>query len=390
MKKLTRVLVLLLIFSVVLSGCSKNDSKNKNADDKVVVAKINGESIYKDELIYLYDKEKIAYGITEEMENDSTMSGSIKQFKLDILDNMVNNRLLEQKAGEEGFKKDDSYLEKAETYYNDTIKRIAEDMEKEDKDSEEETDVDYNEEAKKYLDEYISKSGFTTDEYLKLLADQIFLDEYIKNLVSDVEANEAEVKDYYDEQLEEQKEKGKASSGHISIFEGNKVRIKYIMFDLPYEEITEYESMMMGGKIEEAKEYAKEKLAAIKPKADEAYEKINSGESFEDMLDEYAPNIWVDQLEDGYLMERNDPYLASLEEDVFSLKKGEVSDIIETDYGYFIVKAYEIIDEKTYSFDEKKEEIKDLLDNTMKAEKFNDTLSQWVEESEIEIFEGKI
>lgn len=381
------IFALILILAVLLTGCSKG----KNDDSKIVIAKVNGESITKGELLEQYDREKGMFGITEDMEGNEAMQDQIKQFKLDVLDNMINNKIVLQKANENGFKKDDSYFKEAEAFYNDMVKKLAAEMEKNaaaepDPSSED----DYNKQAKEYIDDYLDQNGWTMDEYLDIVADQIFMDKFCDSIVADVKAAEEDIREYYYDQLEEQTGLGYAKQGQVSIVHGDQVKIKYILIDLPYEVITEYQTKLTGGDSEGAKDFINEKLAELKPDAEEILSRLNNGESFENLLEEVNPGVWVDELENGYLMSKDDPYLVDIEDTVFSMKKDEVSDIVETMFGYFIIKAYELVDAKTYTLEEKNDEIEAFVTDKLKSEKLKELIDDWVNQSEIKIFEDKL
>ena len=56
------------------------------------------------------------------------------------------------------------------------------------------------------------------------------------------------------------------------------------------------------------------------------------------------------------------------EEASLKLEVDEISDLVPTVYGYHIIKAYEKSEEAIFTFEEKRDEIKELLDREKKNE----------------------
>ena len=101
------------------------------------------------------------------------------------------------------------------------------------------------------------------------------------------------------------------------------------------------------------------KKKEAKKKAEEALKKVKSGEDFAQVAKEYSEDSTASN--GGELGTFGKGQMVSeFENAAFSMKPGEISDIIKTQYGYHIIKVTERVDEQK-SYDDVKDEIKSTL-----------------------------
>ena len=99
--------------------------------------------------------------------------------------------------------------------------------------------------------------------------------------------------------------------------------------------------------------------AATKAKIDSVYEKIKAGEDFAELAKRYSddPGSKEKGGDIGFIQRRT--LAKPLDEAAFDLKVGQVSDIIQTSYGFFIMK---VTDKKSYpTFEEDKDNLKKIF-----------------------------
>ncbi|MTI71270.1 MAG: hypothetical protein FH751_13550 [Firmicutes bacterium] len=116
-------------------------------------------------------------------------------------------------------------------------------------------------------------------------------------------------------------------------------------------------------------------LVKTEKEAKEIKGKLDNGEDFIELAKEKSTGPSAPNGGDlGYFTKGR--MLPEFEETAFSLKEGEVSDPVKTQYGYHIIK----VEDKKVSLEDNKEEVKDDLKNN----KFTENVKKYREEAEVE------
>ncbi len=130
---------------------------------------------------------------------------------------------------------------------------------------------------------------------------------------------------------------------------------------------------------EEGREEALEKIEMVE-------EKLKDGEVFEDLALQYSDDSTsaanggdLGYISEGQMVEEFDKAL-------FALDVGEVSGIVETQYGFHIIKVYDRQDEQIQKFDEVEEQINTYLLNSYKIREWEDFIFSLIEKVNIEYF----
>lgn len=383
--------ILVLILGLSIIACGRADSED------TVVAKVNGQNITKGEFNEVYEQVKQSYFITEEMENDPEQQEAIAQIKAEVLEQLIMQKLITQKAEDAGFVVNDDILDQARLEFENIIAELAAQMEMMDSgDAEQEEDAgnqdkDYMAEARAFVEEQLDIMGKTEDEYIKLIAQQMVIDSFVEEQVKDVNATEQEIEEYYDERLQAQKENiSILAYEEVELYTPEEARVKHVLIKLPQEEIDEYNNMIAEGKEKEAEEYLDEKLKAIEPKAMEVLEKAKNGEEFEKLIAQYGEDPGMEDNDMGYIVRQDGSFVPEFEEAAFSLEEGEISELVASSYGYHIIKLYEKTPEKEYTLDEKYDELEQVVSQQKKMDAWQVMFDEWMEEAKIKRYERRL
>jgi len=370
----------------------KGPSALSDKQASVVVAEVNGEAItYKDFFNQLYpyfQQTSYSFGITQDNINSEANKEIIRSFKTDVLDSVIKQRLAVQKAAEQGFTLSDEYIKKAT---DQMITAVSQELQS--TNTSENTDKDYRQEAMKTIEAEAATYGMTADEYYKEYAQYLLITDFLDHLTKDVEATDEDIKKYYNEQLAiQQSNPEQADYADVVLVKTGGTRVKHILISLPQEEQDEYRRLLDANKEDEAEKYLQERLEAIKPKAQEVLDKVNSGGDFEELLEQYGEDQGMksDLYKDGYFVTGNGEFISSFEETSLALKEGEVSGLVPGPYGYHIIKAYEVVEEGAYALEEKRDEIKNFLDNQQKSVYIDNKMTEWMAASKITKYEDRL
>ncbi len=388
------MIFIVLMFILGITGCTLIEVIPEK-DRQRVVAEVYGEKILKGEFLDAYNQQKAFYGITEEIEKDSQYKDTIKEIKKDVLDQLITRRVLQKRAKQAGFTVNEEYIQEARKKLEEQLKSYAEALKQraQSKGKESQQEKDYLQKARNEWRQQLSDAGLTEEEYIRRRAEDIMLEKFTEKMLEDVEVTEQDIQQYYNEQLNKQKEDPSlVETAPVQLYRpAGWVRVKQILISLSSEERDEYYNLIQQGKQDEAKKYLEEKLKAIEPRAREVYDKAKAGESFEALIEAYSDDKSTANKEEGYVIYKGSGMFAEeVEKAALKLNEGEISEPVSSPLGYHIIKLYEKLPEKVFSLEEKKEEIKEVVLNDKRNEKWNALLEEWKKEAKIKKYESRL
>ena len=329
MKKII-ALTLSSLLCISAVGCS---SKKNNND---IVAKVNENNITIEDFKVTLALNKIdlesKYGSTvweTEVENGVKFKDT---FKNRVLKGMIDVEAVCEEAKKDGLTPSEEEIDKAfdelnkNLYANENYKKILEDL--------------------KISDTCIKSQVEKT----------LTIQKYTENFDKNLKISDEEMKKYYEEhKADYYKDEVKASHILISTVDDN------------------------------GKELSEAKKKEAKKKAEEVLKKAKSGEEFSELAKEYSDDSGsaANGGDLGYFTKGQ--MVQPFEEAAFSLKSGEISGLVESEYGYHIIKVYDKID-KQLTFDEVKDEIK----KTLTEDKYMESIEAITKKAKVEKNESVI
>lgn len=319
MKKLLTLFVSMMLM-ISVTACSSSSK---------VVATVGDTEITKDEFQKMVDISKIAaesqYG-TEIWDQEISEGVTFRdQMKNNVLDQLIMTEVIYNQA------KKDNLVPSA-----DEVKKSVDEVKK---------NLESNEEYKKKLDAVGIDDEFFTKQEERSIAAQRYQEAFYKN----TKVSESEMKKYYNE--------------HEDTYNKDEVEASHILIKTTDDN---------------GKELSKEKKAEAKKKIDDILKKIKAGEDFAELA---KKNSQDGSAENGGSLGffAKGQMVEPFEKAAFSMKVGEVSDVVETQYGYHIIKVTDKKKEVT-SF----EDAKDTLKDSILAEKYNAKIEKLEKEIKID------
>ena len=253
-----------------------------------------------------------------------------KQILQEALDTMIDEKLLIQHGKKMGFEIDDITVDAA-------IKNI------EKKNSLEEGQLEF----------MLESEGRSIDAYKNHIRDQILVSKVTRfEMGSRVSISKRKIEKYYHDNQKEFWEPGKVRVRHI-----------LILFEKGASEITR-----------------KKKNKKIK----KVLAELKEGKDFAEAAKEYSEDVSASMGGDlGFVLKGQ--MVPEFEKAVYRLKEGEISDVVETKYGYHIVKAEKIQNGRTLPFKEVEGKIKNTLLSKKQKSAYQDWMGELRESAFIEI-----
>lgn len=313
------IIISLLVISRVtlLQAEGSTTTGNSGATDKGKVASVNGVIISQVQFDNAlgYQKEIAALRgvtITEEQ---------MSELKYEVLENLISTELLYQESQKNGIKIEE--------------KEIDESYEAQKQKGQFNTDAE--------LEEALKQSNKSIASYRAEIKQGLAIDRFVqKKFTDNTVVSDSEAKKYYND--------------YPAYFQvPAQVRVSHIMIIVP----------------SNADQSEKE---AARAKIEQAMRRLKTGDNFENLAREVSEDATSkDNGGDlGYFYKGQAPQ--SFEDAAFALDKDKISDIVETDSGYHILKLTDKTDAMTISYEEAKNEI---IEN-LKSSKVNSAVDNYI------------
>lgn len=304
---------------IVLMGLVALISINMVACNKSTVAKINDVKISKEE----YKKTEDFLYATGTIENKDKND----QVNSDILSFIIDNEVVYQAAQEEGIKVKDFEV-------NEKFNNIKE-------------TIDENPAYKEKLKE----AGINEEFLKKQVKKDLVVSKYKENFIKDIKISDKEIKAHYE--------------SHKDEFKIQEVRASQIL---------------ISTLDDDNKQVSKEEKEKLKTKAEKLLNKVNNGEDFNKLAKKYSDdkNSGKNGGDLGFFSK--DDKNIDFTKEVFKLDKGKRVALIETSYGYHIVK---ITDKRTVT--KSLEDSKDDIKNKILNEKYSKQIDSLYKKGKITI-----
>lgn len=299
------VIVALAMAALVVTGCQESD----------VAAKVNGEVITNAELDKQLEQLKKQY---PQMFTGADGEGRMLDFKQRLLDNLINQKLVEQAAKEKDIKITDADVDKQIEQLKSGFKDDAQ------------------------FEQALKTAGMSVDQLKTQIRDQLLTQKLIESLAADIKVTEAEVKAYYDKNKAQflQKEAKKAS---------------HILFK------------------PDDKKTAEKVLAEVK-----------AGGDFAALAKQYSVDT-ATASKGGDLGWPTTPYVPEFETALAKLKKGQTSALVQTPYGWHIIRVTDERKGKQQTLAEVKAQIEQIIQQQRRADGYQKFLDDLKKKAEIEI-----
>jgi len=315
MKSTRALLVVALLGALAIgvfgaSGCTSKDT----------AAKVNGEAITQTELNAQLDQLKKQY---PQMFTGADGEGRLLDFKQRLLDNLINQKLIEQAAKDKGVKVSDADIQKQIDQLKSGFKDEAQ------------------------FNEALKSAGMTVETLKEQIKNQLITQKLIESLASDKKVSASDIQAYYDKNKSQffQKEAKKAS---------------HILFK-PEDKAT----------------------------AEKVLKEVQGGGDFAALAKQYSIDT-ATASKGGDLGWPTSPYVPEFQTALDKLKKGQTSALVQSPYGWHIIRVTDERSGTQQTLEEVKAQIEQIIVQQRKADSYQQFLNDLRKDAKIEILDPQL
>lgn len=392
---------------------------DEEKDQQQIVATVNGTEITKDRYQTSYDN----YDYQMQMYGSS--AAGQEEY---VLDSVIEYELLKQVAEEQGYynlseerqaefdAEYDEYIGQIKEYY--FYQTAADEL------GESATEEEIVKRTNELFDEDLAAQGFTGEDMRQDYLDSSAITWMQEDFMAEISVTDEEVQTWYDTELEAQKEavvsdpsmyeqyltynppalyvpEGYRDIKHILIAFDEDASSQLTTLTAEQDAIVAEMAELMRDeqsnavKIDELRQQNNELViqmdelkATAKAKAEEVLEKVKAGGDFDELSTEYSDDTGSmaseDYLENGMRIgPQTTTYVAEFTEAALELNLNQVSDLVETSYGYHILKNINNVAEGAVPLADVKEDAEARALSSKQGEEWAAKLEEWKSEADI-------
>jgi peptidyl-prolyl cis-trans isomerase SurA len=199
----------------------------------------------------------------------------------------------------------------------------------------------------------LAAKGLTYREYRDQVSEQVLVQETIRQVLgADIRVSDNEIQEYYDTHPEE-------------FITQPRLTLAQIFFSIPQDADAQ-------------------RLRQLQQKAEQVRILAEDGLDFSELATKYSEGPYKDK---GGVIGTVDPkdILPEIKDVAFSLQTGQISPVIQTNYGLHILKALDVAPARTITFAEAKPVIENLLHEKKRSEKYKDWIKKLRKDSYIDV-----
>lgn len=329
MKNVKKLVIASLVsaFAIAASGCNMV-AKTPEAIKNSPVAKFDKITITKgqldDRMAPAIKALKAQYG--DNFASDEQGKQTLQTQRKNMLDQMINEQIVIEKAKELKIMPTDAELK------TETDKKLAD------------TKKQYGDDAK--FKDALSQYGITEDTYKGYVKDSIIIEKVNQYVTKDVSVTDQQIKDYYNSNQTQFTEKP------------DRMHVEHVLLN------SEADAKKVRERLVKGEDFAKvAKEVSIEPAA-----KQSGGDL-------------------GFINYTDQNYDKTFMTAALSLKEGVLSEPVQTQYGWHIIKVIKKEEYPVKSLDSVKSEIKATLLNQAQQAKFQSSLEQWKKDAKVKYYD---
>lgn len=321
--------VLAMLLSVSAMACSGLMSQTESASSGYkltggVAATINGTNLTEDTVTKQIMSMRTSHGYTKDKDWAQYLVNNDltpKKYRKQLIDSYTQQILLQQAQKENGVTVSDEEVEKA---WKDAYKRSG---------------------GAKAFKKTLKTYGYTEDTYKDSLKESLAQQKLKDAVAPTSKPKDSEIVDYINENLSKYNDARRSSNILIKV--------------------------------------GSDASDEAKAKAQECLDKINSGElNFEDAVKQYSDDTGSKDKKGDVGWDKLTTFVDSYQKALEGLNKGDVSDVVESTYGYHIIKCtdYFHVDSQVDDIKQVPKDIKKYVSNVVKTQAESAAYSEWLEQ----------